>query len=152
MMSKFNYKIRGLIILCCIIFANSSIAAMYKWVDEKGNTHYTQKPPSTNVEVEIIKPPRAVDTEGANKSLDEQKKKAGALRDDRLSKADEKRKAEEKAAIIDKHCKQAQASKASYLRPRVTNENEDGSLRVLTEEERQEGISKAQKQIDEYCG
>jgi len=42
-----------LIIVAFVLTSNSSFAAIYKWVDEDGNSHFTDKPP-TNKKTERI--------------------------------------------------------------------------------------------------
>lgn len=46
----------------------------YKWLDDEGNTHYTQQPSSAGIESKTIKPPRAVDSSEAEKELEKQLK------------------------------------------------------------------------------
>lgn len=46
---------RALIICFCLFFAHSSYAAIYKWVNEQGNTHYGQRPPrDKNIDVKKV--------------------------------------------------------------------------------------------------
>lgn len=150
-MMKFQYNIRVFILLCGILFNGFSYAAMYKWIDENGRTHYSQSPPNSGVEVETIEPRAKVDTDSANKEITEQSKKAKELRDKRLSKEEQKRKVEQDADIKEKNCNQVKKSYTSYQKPRITLENNDGSSRILSEEERQKGLNKAQEQIDDFC-
>ena len=70
MMNKHYPIYLGLVIssvLTFILVPQNSIARMYKWVDEDGNTQYTQSPPPGDIESEVIKPPPKVDTEAAEK-------------------------------------------------------------------------------------
>ena len=60
----------------CLLFS-SAHAALYKWVDADGNTHYTQQPPPGDIDSETIKPPPRIDKEGALKDLDEKHKYMG---------------------------------------------------------------------------
>ena len=48
-------------------------------------------------------------------------------------------------------CEQAKKSQASFERPRVNAVNEDGSRRVMGEEERLESLEKAKKAVEEAC-
>jgi len=140
----------------CLIFAGIFFsfginAEMYKWVDEDGNTHYSQSPPVNNATVETIKPPGRVDTEGAIKTLDKQKQTADELREGRITAKEDKQKAEEEALEKRKKCDQAKKRLASYQRPRVQIKNKDGSRSFVPEEERQAQIKKSQAYVDEAC-
>ena len=137
--------------VCGILFCIAASAEMYKWVDEDGNTHYSQSPPVSDVEVETIKPPPTIDIDAANKALEEQKKKADKLKDERLTAKEEKKKAEEETAQKQKECDMAKKRLASYQRPRVNVKNPDGSLRVIEEEERQAEIKKSKEYIEKAC-
>lgn len=139
------------LILTGIFISLGANAEMYKWVDEDGNTHYSQSPPVDNGTVEVIKPPSKVDTKSAIKELKEQEKTADKLRDDRISAKEKERKAEEEDLAKQKKCEQAKKRLASYQRPRVQVKNEDGSRSLLPEEERQAEIKKSQAYVDEVC-
>ncbi|MEM7027872.1 MAG: DUF4124 domain-containing protein [Pseudomonadota bacterium] len=133
------------------MFSINSQAEMYKWVDEQGNTHYTQSPPPDDIKAETIKPPSKVDTDGATKTLEQKKKKVDDLREKRITSAEEKQKAENDIREKEEKCNQAKERLASYQRPRVSLENPDGSLRVIPEEERQVEIKKSQGYVTEFC-
>lgn len=146
-----NQYIKPIIFIISFLFSMNCAAAMYKWVDEQGNTHYTQTPPNTDVEVETIKPPPKVDTKAAAKALEEQNKKVSDLREKRLTEAEEQEKAEKEQAEKQQKCQQAKARLASYQRPRVNLENPDGTIRTVSEEERQAEIKKSKDYIEEIC-
>ena len=134
-----------------LLFAQNSIAKMYKWVDEKGNTHYTQSPPPGDIQGEQLNLKSNVDTESAQKKVEDQKNKADELQSERHKKAEIAQKEKELAEQKEARCKQAKASKASFERPRVNAVNEDGSRRIMGDEERLEGLTKAIKEVNEAC-
>jgi len=131
MTKLFSYNIRANLLILNFIFSFPVAAEMYKWDDENGDTHYSQSPPNSDVNVKIIKPPSTVDTEGANKTLQEQKEKYDKLRNDRLAVVDEQKKSEEETLANQEKCEQARKRLASYQRPRVNTKNPDGSLSSL---------------------
>jgi hypothetical protein len=126
-------------------------AEMYKWVDEDGNTYYSQSPPINNTNVEIINPPGTVDTKGATEVLENQKKTVDKLRDDRIAAKEEKQKTKEEVTRKKEACQKAKARLASYQRPRVQTQNEYGTRSFMQEEERQAEIKKSQAYVDERC-
>jgi len=139
------------LILIGIFLSVGINAEMYKWVDEDGNTHYSQSPPINNTNVEIINPPGTVDTKGAAEVLDDQKKTVDKLRDDRIAAKKEKQKTEEEITRKKEDCQKAKARLASYQRPRVQTQNEDGTRSFMPEEERQAQIKKSQAYVDKVC-
>ena len=143
--------IRPIIFIISFLFPLNCMAVMYKWVDEQGNTHYSQTPPNSDVEVKTIKPPPKVDTEAASKALEEQNKKVSELREKRLAEAEEQEKTDSEKAEKDKNCQQAKDRLASYQRPRVNLENSDGTIRTVSEEERQAEIKKSKEYIEKAC-
>jgi uncharacterized protein DUF4124 len=151
-MNNISLRIFGVILLFnSFIFCNIANAEMYKWVDEDGNVHYSQSAPIDSVTVETIKPPPGVDTKSAIKALDKQKMTADKLREGRITKKENRQKAEEEALEKQKKCEQAKKRLASYERPRVSIINEDGSESVIPEEERQAKIKESQIYVDKAC-
>jgi len=137
--------------LLLLLFAGSASAAMYKWVDEDGNTHYTQSPPPGDIQAETIGPPPEVDTKQAVKQLQEQEKKLEEFEKQRQETAEEQRKKEEEIARKKANCELGRKRLASYTEPRVKFVQPDGTRVRATEEERQEQIKKSQEMIDEFC-
>jgi len=140
-----------IIIIMASLFSHQSIAKIYKWVDENGKTHYTQSPPPGDTQAEPLKLNTKVDTESAQKQLEDQKNKADDLQTERHKKAEVAQKKKELAAQKEARCQQAKASKASFERPRVNAVNDDGSRRIMGDEERLEGLTKAIKEVKEAC-
>ncbi len=44
--------------LCLLLISFTAQAAMYRWTDEQGNVHMSDKPPPANVEYEVMDRPR----------------------------------------------------------------------------------------------
>ena len=138
-------------LLLLLFVAGSASAAMYKWVDEDGNTHYTQSPPPGDVQAETIAPPPDVNTKQAVEKLQQQQEKAGEFEKQRQEAAEEQRKKDEEISRKKSNCEMARKRLASYEQPRVKFVQEDGTRVRATEEERQEQIKKSQEMIDEFC-
>ena len=145
---RFNVLL-ALIVLCTT--PQSVLARMYKWVDEDGNTHYTQSPPPGDIQAEEINPPPEVDTEAAQKQLEAQRKQADKLQTDREKRAELAEKEKKIAAEKEARCQAAKASQASFERPRVNYVDDDGSRRIMGEEERLAGLARAKEQVKEAC-
>ena len=129
-----------------------SLATAYKWVDEDGNTHYTQTPPPGDTRGEVINRPRKVDTEAARGEIKALTERADKLQAARAEKAEQRQKKLAQEAERATLCQQARASQASYERPRVNEVMADGSRRAMGEEERQAGLARARTLVSKFCG
>ncbi len=151
-MVKILSYIVGIVILSgsCMI-ANIAHAEMYKWVDENGNTHYTQNPPPPNIVPDIIAPPPSINSEAATKKEMSTIEKANKLREERIKKAEDTAKEKSELAQKKAQCEKAKKVQASYERPRVNYVDDDGNRRRATEEERQADLAKAKDEVKKLC-
>ena len=151
-------KVRALLITSIIFlplsFSNPVQAGKYyKWVDEHGATHYTEKPPADTDSTAIRTQGKAPkDAEQANAKLTEQRE---ALAED-ISKREEQGKEVNVNAENDKikkeNCKTARNNlKTLEQHGRIKLKGEDGEYTILPEEKRQERIQTAKDRIKEFC-
>jgi hypothetical protein len=122
-------------------------AKLYKWKDEKGNIHYGQTKPTEYESAEVNKPPPPpANAPDLNKPFAEQIR--GKNQGDQ-TKPD--------TAQMDPGTKASQCAKARnnltnlQNNSRVRVKNPDGSVRLLTDDEKQDKLKESQKQIDYYC-
>ena len=137
----------------CLLFS-SAHAALYKWVDADGNTHYTQQPPPGDIEGETIKPPPRIDTKGALKDLDKNQKYLGDQQKEREKRAEDQKFDEGNAAIRKSNCqlgRDKMASLRSTASPQSRSISEDGTMYKKSEGQRQAEIKYAQEIIDKNC-
>jgi uncharacterized protein DUF4124 len=131
----------------------TSYADVYKWVDENGQTHYSQTAPE-NQNAEMIKapPPPASLPEEAQQQIDElieQQTEARKAQDEQL--ATQKQEAEQKQ-ILENNCELAKSNLQTYMdNPGRRVLKEDGTVIRPTEEDRQQKIQEAKQDIQEYC-
>ena len=141
--------------LACIaaLSLNSSIslAAMYKWVDEDGKTHYSQSPPHGDIKGETIKPPPRINPEHAQEQWEERKKLLDGYQKNRDESKEARLKEEQEKEQRKANCAQARAHAASMERPRVNAIAEDGTRTVMDEDQRLADLKKAREQVKEYC-
>ncbi len=142
---------RRMILACSVLLTLSTGATagqIYKWVDAQGNVHFGSQPPegqeAASVNPNISQPkiaapaakaPEASGEDKEQEKLDEQARAAASKREEELKVYCER---------IRKDLAQMKAS------PRVRVE-ENGELRRLTEEERQDRIAKSEASIKENC-
>ncbi|MFN2309273.1 MAG: DUF4124 domain-containing protein [Gammaproteobacteria bacterium] len=136
-----------------LIGIGAANAAMYKWVDENGVTQYTQYPPPSRDYQTMVPPPPAAEAPAeAQKKLEETLQRQDEARKARAAAGEEQQKTAEATARREQNCQNARAN----LERLTTGGNRrilgpDGVAYYPTDEERQERISKAQKQIEENC-
>ena len=128
-------------------------AEIYKWVDEKGVTHFSQFPPNSGQKSETVKALRSVvNTKAAKGKFDVQQKFADQLRSSRL--LSKGKKVEEKVEKLktQKECMKLKERKESLsFRPRANKEDENGNIVRMTEEERQKDINEMKAEISKKC-
>ncbi len=135
--------------LLCLIPLQGAVAAAYKWVDDKGETHYSQTPP-TATKIEIIKTPSSAASTPASPAPQTSKTTpsepaAGAASSPEAAKAED-------AAIRAKNCTMARSNlEALKNADEVTVKDANGLLHALTHDERKSRSEEAEKNIKEYC-
>lgn len=143
----------GLILVGWLAAFGLAQAAMYKWVDDKGVTQYTQyPPPDRKVEVMVPPPPPAEDPEGAQKKLETTLQKLDEERKATTTAKEEAKKTAEIAQQREQNCQAARGNLEKLTtggRRRVTGP--DGVATYLPEEERQKKIAEAKEAIKKYC-
>lgn len=136
-------------------------ASVYRWVDEDGVVNYTQMKPEgidaelvsadTGQRVSTAEPP--VQTPDADRAVDGKQ----ALTDNQESmladlRAAEAARQEEIAKVREANCRQARdVLERITSRGRVRIRADDGSERVMPEDERQERIAEAQRGVAANC-
>jgi len=145
---------RRMIITSSLLLAMSATAMasqVYKWVDEKGVTHFSAQPPqgqqATSVNTATPQPkPAPAEASKAAPTFE-------SIADPEQTAIDEKVKQEvaAKEAERKKYCADVRTNLAQLENnPRVRVEV-DGEIRRLSEEERQTRITEAQKSISDNC-
>jgi hypothetical protein len=148
---------RALILLAGLAFAASAPAQkMYKWVDEKGVTHFSEHPPedgrkAATIEPKVIPPsgPVAPPSKGAAETWKEKEadfRKRQIERGQRES-ADAREKAQREAK-----CDDARSKLAFYTTGRIFRDNPDGTRTWMTEDNRAAMLDRQRALIKEYCG
>lgn len=150
-----QFLIRAILrVVCCFTVLGvqqSVFAAMYKWVDEDGITHYTQQPPPDGIEAETIKPPPKVDTGTAAPQPGSQ----NVLTDERKEEQEKTKETETDTALNEaemaEKCRQAKARLKSFERPRISVVDEKGNYTRLSEEQREAELAKSKEYVKEFC-
>ncbi|MGM0563255.1 MAG: DUF4124 domain-containing protein [Pseudomonadota bacterium] len=142
--------------LAMALSANTAWAKMYKWVDDEGQTHYTQTPPPEYAREQGSVAPPPPPSESPEKAAERFEKMRKNLQEDieAEQKAEEEQKESRKAAKEQAdRCKKAK----TWLRQlennaRLREVNEDGEYVVLDDSVRQERLDKARELVKKECG
>ncbi|MGI0118916.1 DUF4124 domain-containing protein [Zooshikella sp. RANM57] len=137
----------------CLQIQSSHADTFYKWVDDQGVTHYGTRPPEgSNAESVNTHAQKPGNQEKATKQLEETK--AEQAYQTKEEKEEERFQKDLTAAKQErkKQCEEARQNKVQLtLKSRVKMKMEDGSVKMLSEEERQEQIKQADEAIKEFC-
>jgi len=141
-----------------LVYLQSSHASpFYKWVDEKGSTHYTQTPPpQKEVKTVDINTHIPADSASAIKNLNAQSK-AGLKDDEAVEKATDKKKEDAAAdaarrAKNSAECQQLKASVAQLQSGRrLYGTDAKGERSYLTEDQKATQMQQANTQIQKDC-
>ena len=152
MRAKKTQFVFSVFLISCFI-SLSAPCEIYKWVDDEGKVHYSEIPPNKTPKdnIETIKIRDNIDTQRASKKLGDKSKSLNERREERKKEksdvAAKKQQLEENKA----RCQQAKKHLTSLQNPKVTVTEDDGTVRALGEEERQEKIKNGEKMVSEAC-
>lgn len=139
--------------LILLIIATLSHAAMYKWTDEQGNTHYGEQPPNRQQAQNIAPPPPP-----ASSSTDSSDRinalRAGIFKQSENSKKT-KQAAREQAQDDKEHkeyCGGLRKRLATFKdRPRIRQKDKEGNYKYLGEEQKQKQQQEMQQRLTKDC-
>ncbi|NOQ93071.1 MAG: DUF4124 domain-containing protein [Methylophaga sp.] len=148
-----QYLRHGCLLFVLLAFNNMSFADIYKWVDDEGNTHYSQLPPRDQ-QADLIKAPAppARSASDAQKEIDTLiEKQSGTFE----AKEEERRLAREVAEDDKKredYCRINKHNLQQYQdNPGRRMIDSDGNVIAPDEEQRIQKIAEIQKRLAEHC-
>ena len=140
-------------IVMVLLVAPGAQAQIYKWVDEKGQTHYEERPPDGKdtkdakkmaapmPSKEIAKPA------GADWKQQEQDFKQRQLQRQQLDAADDRKRAQREKACADARSDLEHQS----LRARFYTTDDKGEKRYRTDDEQAAVVTAARRKVQELC-
>ncbi|PTQ88217.1 DUF4124 domain-containing protein [Agitococcus lubricus] len=136
----------------------------FKWVDEKGVTHYSQSPPddTTKLKTQTVNVSTRVPSDSANAITNLEKQRSAAkakLDEDKKDSKEGVKKVGEKMAANDapeqykERCAKLKqdASALSDKGGRIRIQDEKGEVRTLSEEERTSKLDETNRSIKAFC-
>lgn len=145
-------------ILILLLLAGGQVgAAVYKWVDEKGQVHYSNRPQGDDARELKIRDQRINTTPGASpetaqQRLEKQRKFIEAERQEKEAIQEEKLKQREKEQKRERQCHQARDYLANISGSGVLYDLDEKGQRVyLTEEQKGKAIEAARRDVEQLC-
>jgi hypothetical protein len=117
---------------------------IYKWVDAQGVTHFDAQPPQGQEATTVVTPSPPA---GKPATLP----RGNVIGDQQAIDKTVKKQVAEQQAQLKVFCEQARTNLAQLQNNPRIREDVDGEMRRLTDEQRQERITEAQKQIGDNC-
>ncbi|VVO10789.1 DUF4124 domain-containing protein [Pseudomonas fluorescens] len=118
-------------------------AQIYKWVDAQGVTHFDAQPPQGQEATTVTPSPPPGKPTAAPRS--------SAIGDQQAIDNKVKKQVAEQEARLKAFCEQARTNLAQLQNNPRLREEVDGGMRRLTDEQRQDRLTEAQKQIADNC-
>ncbi|BBI99322.1 hypothetical protein FGKAn22_10150 [Ferrigenium kumadai] len=154
-----------------LLSSTTAFAALSKWVDEKGEVHYSDAPPPANVKAKTLRPSattpesttapaNTTPASGATAASAPAGPKTIAEREAELKKAQQaKKEAADRAAkeqankeTEKANCAEAQQSLRTLQEGRrITEIDAQGEYSYLEDDQRQQRIAKAQESVKNWC-
>ncbi len=152
-MKECGVTVRRLFLILCLI-PTLAQAGVYTWVDDKGRTHFGDRPPaeSNSEPVEVTPPPPDADNL-ANERRQRMNEFLDSQHDERQSRQAAKAEADQQAAKEAELCRKLQA-RLKHMASVSTfyNLNEQGERVYVSEEENDRIRERFRTKVQEKCG
>jgi hypothetical protein len=135
---------RTLFMVSLLISPLCMAGQIYKWVDAQGVTHFGAQPPQGQEATTVLTPSNPA---GKPATLPRSK----VIGDQQAIDKTVQKQVAEQQAQLKVFCEQARTNLAQLQNNPRVREDVDGEMRRLTDEQRQERITEAQKQIGDNC-
>ncbi len=151
-----HLKLAQLIIfLTTFVFtATISVAGIYKWVDEQGNVHYSQQPPTNTASEKMQVQQRAPRDNSTYSRPGEQSKNKDAATDKSAETAKTEKKPETKAEKQRRlaACEQARKSLQTMESVgRIRAQDSNGELSYLSQDQKEERMRQSREMLSKHC-
>jgi len=158
-MKSFTKISFGVLLIALTLTLSNQLSAkkIYKWVDENGKVHYSDRPINENAEsLEIkdkITPEQQQEARNqAQKLIQLQKRRVGNELSDIRDKKRAQEKADRESQELKQACKQArQGVKILEYQAPVFEEDGKGNRRYMEDKERQQELTRLKSEIAKHC-
>lgn len=143
-----------LLVIVLLVTGSVTQAEIYRWVDEKGQVHYGDRPQQKQNSQQIkIKPKPASNSSGAPRNLQqEQQKFLRSLEAERQEREEQRARQAKQDEEKQKKCHKARDDLRLYSETNILYElDKNGQRRTLNDQEYKNVLAETQKLIDKYC-
>lgn len=143
-----------LLVLVSLGFASPIHGTVYKWIDARGITHFSDAPPAGAQYETVPQPPLPPADPERERRLDD------LLQSQRREEANRQRQGRERRVAVQINAQRAESCRQATEQfvtlksrpgPRILITEPDSTQRRLTEEERQTRLAEMSKIVAEYC-
>ena len=140
------------LVLALVIALTPALAQVYKWVDEKGVTHYSETPPpdkkASKVDTGPANAPVAPATDWKQKELDSKQR---SLEQKQRDEAAHRREANDEAARRDRCLRAQRDIRVFETQAPVYRVNERGEKVYMEDNTRAAALERARQEASTYC-
>lgn len=143
--------------LLCIAFSTNLSAKVYKWVDENGKVHYSDKPFNKGEkELDIkskVSPEQSAQARAkAQERIEKLKRQVQSTIAEQNAQQESSAKSAQEKRKLKQNCTVAQKQLALLKQQvRIVETDEKGEVKYLTDEERQKQIKELKGLISQHC-
>ena len=145
MKQVYRYSVNALLVALLTAGSLAAVAATnyYRWIDERGNTIHSDRPPPAGVDYEVVRTGASFkDSEASAEGTTQSATEDGAAQTNNLSRSQKN----------PELCESAKGNMDALTNSdRVTMRNAKGEVHVLTAEEIEVSIKTTRGQIDAFC-
>jgi hypothetical protein len=154
---RMNNRLTKLVFVAIAIMVGSTAFAdqIYKWTDENGNIHYTDRPSGNAAEQQMQVSYNRTDSTAVTERVDSYRAATDARRETRSEADEEERQAADELAETEARQAKCQDYRAKYRTmvesPRVYREDDVGERVYLDDTERESALIKAEEVLRKTC-
>ena len=129
------------------------MANVYKWVDDGGNTHYSQYPPPNRHSVEIDKNylHSDIDTEKHQLKNEQKRDEFNKRHQERQDKKKQAQQEKRDRGKLNQACEKARAKLKNLMADRQVRKKVGDTYTMMTDKQRKKDITKLKKKLKEQC-
>ncbi|MFW2372964.1 MAG: DUF4124 domain-containing protein [Gammaproteobacteria bacterium] len=135
-----------------MFFALPAQAEIYKWVDEKGNVHFGDKPVANSEEIVIPEQTNVQNRPSKEERGDRRKRLLDSFAEDRADRKELQAKQKKQKKKLDRQCAIARDKMKIYNRSRrLYDLDEKGERVILSDKARQQAVEQLAADINKHC-
>lgn len=135
-----------------VFLALPAQAEIYKWLDEKGNVHYGDKPVANSEQIVIPEQTNVQSRPGKEEREERRKRLLEAFAEDRADKKEQQAKQQKQKQKLNRQCVIARDKLKTYQKSRrLYDLDEQGERMILSDNARQQAVAQLAADINKYC-